>query len=89
MSCGKTVIFTESYGVSEQPFVNHKDAILVPPNNATIVSTEIARLINDKSKIREIGKNARKYVLKNNNYKDYTLRLEKIFKDSDFDEKIN
>ena len=87
MSCAKTVIFTDSYGVLEQPFVNNKNAILVPPHNYKKIVSEIKRLIKNKKEISKIGDNARKYVLKNNNYKHYTSRLEKVFRNSLLNEK--
>ncbi len=80
MSCGKTVIFTKSYGVEEYRFVNFKNAILVPPGNRDRVIRSIKKIYFDKSKLASIGKEARQLVLKGYNLNDYSLTISNTFK---------
>ncbi|PVX26593.1 MAG: hypothetical protein CW691_00900 [Candidatus Bathyarchaeum sp.] len=62
MSCAKPVIASNSGGPAEI-IKNEKTGLLVPPAQPEILATKINELLDDQTKIKQMGANARKTVI--------------------------
>ncbi|OED30881.1 glycosyltransferase family 4 protein [Methanosphaera sp. WGK6] len=62
MSCGKPLVITNSGNISSI-ITNNETGIIVPIKNPSKLSEEIDKLIKNKEKRENIGKNARKLII--------------------------
>lgn len=69
MSCGVPVIATNVCGVPEV-IHNEETGLLVAPGDLNAFADAILKLLDSPTMKRELGENARKYVLKNNSMKN-------------------
>lgn len=65
-ACGRPSIATDVPGCKDA-VIHNQTGVLVPVRNYKILAIEIKRLLNNKSKIKKMGLNSRKYALKNFN----------------------
>lgn len=62
MSCGKSLISTDTGNISSI-ITNNKDGIIIPPKNPKLLSDAIDDLVLNKEKREKIGKNARELII--------------------------
>ncbi|NHX36807.1 MULTISPECIES: glycosyltransferase [Halolamina] len=78
MACESTVIGCEGEGPSE--FVeNGETGYLVPPNDPMAITDILTDLLDNPSKVRQIGKNASEYVRNNLTWAENARKNEEIY----------
>lgn len=78
MACKSPVIGCEGEGPSE--FVDHRETgFLVPPNDPEAITDILTDLLDDPSRIRQMGKAASEYVRNNLTWAENARKNEKIY----------
>jgi len=78
MSCALPVVAFDVPGISEI-IEQGKTGLMVQPRNSQQLSEAIIYLLNDEAKRKELGMNARNYVVQNNSWKTVQSSLDKIY----------
>ncbi len=79
MSCEVPVLCSDLPAMNEIVFEN-RTGFFFEPNDMNALRKRIKELIKDKKLLRQVGKNARKMVKKNLDWKDISLKIEELLK---------
>jgi L-malate glycosyltransferase len=78
MSCGLVPIVSNT-GENSLWIQNDKNGFLIPPKHVELLSNKILTLINNVKKSKELSKNTRSIIVKNNNYNIEMNKINKIY----------
>jgi len=78
MSCGKPVVITDIGGF-EDYIDKGKNGLIYPHGNALEFASQIKRLIKDSGLRDKIGRNARQYMVKNQNWESNMNKMEALY----------
>ena len=80
MACGLPVVACSGSGIDEI-VTNEVNGLLVPPKNSKALEEALSKILSDKTLAKNMGANARKFVLQESDSRDCLKKLESFYEE--------